>query len=94
MNQSHSNALSPVTADNHQANLWLVTVICLIFVVITCCARGYVRLHILTLDNRASFASTFVGVFECAVVFAGVSAGTGKASKLLDNNQEATVGRV
>ena len=91
MNQSHSNALSPVTADNHQTDLWIVTVIYLIFVVITCWARGYVRLHMLNLNDRASFASTFVGVVERAVVFAGVSAGTGKASKLLDNNQEATV---
>ncbi|KXL42856.1 MAG: hypothetical protein FE78DRAFT_116763, partial [Acidomyces sp. 'richmondensis'] len=83
-----------VTTNNHQADLWIVTVLCLIFISITCFMRCYVRLHMLGADDWVSYTSTCVGVIQYAVVFASVTAGAGKASELLDSDEEASVGQL
>lgn len=72
-----SAPLASQTATDHRAALWVATLLCLTFVIITLATRLHVRWKALGLDDYSIVVASLVGLSQFAVIIAGLLHGLG-----------------
>ncbi|KAH0845449.1 hypothetical protein AYO21_06154 [Fonsecaea monophora] len=88
-----SHRFSPITPDNHAASVWIATLLCLIYSILTLALRGHLRWKMYRLDDYLALAATVIQVGEVAAVIVGLDNGLGKTQELLDQDELSDASR-
>ncbi|KAK4990804.1 hypothetical protein LTR66_006706 [Elasticomyces elasticus] len=83
--------LTRITADDHAGWLWIVSLLTLVYPLITCFVRLYVKRGIYSSDDWSLFASTVLSTCQHTCLFVGLSYGLGKSTALLENQNIASI---
>ncbi|KAI1612445.1 hypothetical protein EDD37DRAFT_647988 [Exophiala viscosa] len=81
------NRFSPITPDDHAGSIWIATILCLIYSVITLTLRGHLRWKMYGMDDYLALAATVMQVGEVAAVMVGLNHGLGKTVNLLRQSE-------
>ncbi|EXJ59876.1 hypothetical protein A1O7_04023 [Cladophialophora yegresii CBS 114405] len=74
---------SQITPDDHAGSVWIASILCLIYSVLTLALRGHLRLRIYGMDDYIALAATLIQVGEVIAVMIGLNHGLGKTQLLL-----------
>ncbi|KAK4946516.1 hypothetical protein LTR10_014368 [Elasticomyces elasticus] len=81
------NRFSPITPDDHAGSIWIATILCLIYSVITLTLRGHLRWKMYGMDDYLALAATVMQVGEVAAIMVGLNHGLGKTEHLLRHGE-------
>ncbi|KIV81888.1 hypothetical protein PV11_04038 [Exophiala sideris] len=81
------NRFSPITPDDHAGSIWIATILCLIYSVITLTLRGHLRWKMYGMDDYLALAATVMQVGEVAAIMVGLNHGLGKTEDLLRHGE-------
>ena len=87
-----NNPFAVQNDDDYRGGLYITTILCFIFVVITCIARGHVRYKAPGADDTVIGIACIVGFVEYAIILAGAARGLG--SRRLEGSHAAQSGQV
>ncbi|KIW87391.1 uncharacterized protein Z519_12027 [Cladophialophora bantiana CBS 173.52] len=88
-----SNRFSPITPDDHAGSVWIATLLCLVYSVITLVLRGHLRWNMYGLDDYLALAATATQVGEVVAVIIGLDHGLGKTQDLLRQSELSKASR-
>ncbi|KIW69402.1 hypothetical protein PV04_05281 [Phialophora macrospora] len=72
-----------ITPDDHAGSVWIASILCLIYSVLTLALRGHLRLRIYGLDDYIALVATLIQVGEVIAILVGLHHGLGKTQLLL-----------
>ncbi|EXJ73242.1 uncharacterized protein A1O5_03002 [Cladophialophora psammophila CBS 110553] len=88
-----SNRFSPITPDDHAGSVWIATLLCLVYSVVTLALRGHLRRNMYGLDDYLALAATAAQVGEVVAVIIGLDHGLGKTQDLLRQSELSKASR-
>jgi hypothetical protein len=62
--EAHENRFSQVTPDNHAGEIWIATLLCLVYSIITVGTRGYLRMSMYGVDDYLILGATVRYLFS------------------------------
>lgn len=74
--------LARIAPDDQRGFLWIIAILCLLFVWLTLAARCYVRWRRFQPDDYAILAACAVGLSQFTVIFAALAIGLGATPKV------------
>ena len=81
-----SNALAPVTDDNHAGAAWIVAITSIFICLLAFGVRVWSRKAVLAVDDLACALATGLAVAQTAVLMVGLTQGLAKASDITSSN--------
>ncbi|KIY02762.1 uncharacterized protein Z520_01227 [Fonsecaea multimorphosa CBS 102226] len=88
-----SHRFSPITPDDHAGSVWIATLLCLIYSVVTLALRGHLRWKMYGLDDYLALTATAIQVGQVVAVIVGLHHGLGKTQELLRQDELAKASR-
>lgn len=77
---------SRITRDDHAGSLWIATLLCLVYSVMTLALRAYLRWNMYGVDDYLALVATGLHIGEAVAIMVGLDYGLGKAQELLRSN--------
>ncbi|RSM02646.1 hypothetical protein CEP52_007853 [Fusarium oligoseptatum] len=85
-----SHRFSPVTFNDHAGQLWIVTILSLIYSALVATARAYIKYKMFGFDDILIALATTLHLAQAIAVFVGLSNGLGKFNSITSPEQWAT----
>lgn len=76
------NRFAPITSDNHSGSLWIASILCLIYGVLTLTLRGHIKFRIYGLDDWLIAVATVTQLAQSIALFIALKNGLGATSTL------------
>lgn len=76
------------TINDHSANVWIVTILSLIYTTMTLMVRAVIKRGSLGTEDIAIFVAQLFAYGEYAAIFVGLSTGFGKNLEMLRETQQ------
>ncbi|KAG7411029.1 hypothetical protein Forpe1208_v009703 [Fusarium oxysporum f. sp. rapae] len=89
-----SYRFSPVTFNDHAGQLWIVTILSLIYSTLAALARLYIKYHKFGFDDFFFALAMIFHLAQSIAVFIGLSKGLGKFNSITAPEQWATSSKV
>ncbi|KAJ9611637.1 hypothetical protein H2200_004821 [Cladophialophora chaetospira] len=84
---SGGNRFAEITPDDHAGTIWIASILCLIYSVLTLALRTHIRLRTYGLDDYIALAATVLQVGEVIAVLLALHHGLGKTQLLLRESE-------
>ncbi|KAJ3498432.1 hypothetical protein NLG97_g1134 [Lecanicillium saksenae] len=81
---------SPVTSSDHAGQLWIVTILALIYSSLVSTARAYVKYKMFGIDDILIASATILQLAQSIAIFVGLGNGLGKFNSITTSDQWAT----
>ncbi|KAJ6779969.1 hypothetical protein PWT90_03347 [Aphanocladium album] len=80
---------SPVTSSDHAGQLWIVTILALLYSSLVSTARGYVKYKMFGIDDTLIAGATLLQFAQAIAIFVGLGNGLGKFNSITTPEQWA-----
>ncbi|KAF4945291.1 hypothetical protein FSARC_14455 [Fusarium sarcochroum] len=81
---------SPVTSSDHAGQLWIVTILSLIYTGLVALARAYIKYKMFGFDDILFALATTLHFAQSIAIFVGLSSGLGKFNSITTSEEWAT----
>ncbi|KAG8674133.1 hypothetical protein FPOAC2_00108 [Fusarium poae] len=89
MVEYESNQFSPITSDDHAGNLWILTILSLIYALHVAVARIYIKYRMFGVDDVLYGVAFVLHIGQCVSMFVGLQHGLGKKNHITTPEQWA-----
>ncbi|KAK5057811.1 hypothetical protein LTR84_011812 [Exophiala bonariae] len=87
------NRFARVTPDNHAGSLWIASLLCLVYSIMTLALRAHLRWKMFGMDDYLAVAAVIFHVGEVAATIVGLDHGLGQSEELLSRSELAEASR-
>ncbi|KAF2473847.1 uncharacterized protein BDR25DRAFT_256791 [Lindgomyces ingoldianus] len=78
------NTFSEITENNHAGVIWVISLLCMIYSVLTLFARGVIKWHMVGPDDVALVAAQVLAFGQYGALFGSLHYGLGRTSEMLN----------
>ncbi|KAF2201257.1 hypothetical protein GQ43DRAFT_471961 [Delitschia confertaspora ATCC 74209] len=87
-------AFSEITDNNHAGVIWVISLLCLVYSILTFITRGFIKWNILGWDDCALTGAQIVAVGQYIALFVSLNHGLGKTSDMLTEESRAELSKI
>ncbi|KAF2026158.1 hypothetical protein EK21DRAFT_12166, partial [Setomelanomma holmii] len=88
-----SHRFAPITADDTSGNLWISSILCLIYCTLVLIVRLHIKWNMYGADDSTVTVATMLQLGEVSSLFIALRKGLGKSAHLIDASQAASIGK-
>lgn len=88
LDSTEATRFSPITTNNHVGYLWIVTILGIIYTVLSACLRAYIKWGVYGWDDLCIAVATILHLGQSIIIFGGLEAGIGRTETAIGYSSE------